>query len=34
MFNVTQNHLQSKNEDIATPAIELWNSLATEYKER
>ena len=32
--NCTLGYINDKEEDIALPAIEIWNIIATEYKER
>ncbi|KRX01471.1 Armadillo-type fold [Pseudocohnilembus persalinus] len=34
IFNITSNHIQSKNQEISTLAIEIYSSIATEYNDR
>jgi len=34
IVNCTLGYINDKEEDIALPAIEIWNIIATEYKER
>ena len=33
-LNVTNNSISHDNHEIAVPAIEVWNVIATEYRER